>query len=132
MRPDLRRQVKKGVRPPAPRAVGPSGRTWPLRLFDVEVQLEMAAFRVSSTFLASLFNQGGVAGILGKGDRAAGQDTEDEGGHDGQGKPHGRRDADGAKFVKSGALGAGPGVDGGQQAQVVEAGNAAVEQADDR
>ena len=43
---------------------------------DVELELDMTAFRVGGTLLPGLFDQGGVAGVLGEGDGAAGQDAE--------------------------------------------------------
>jgi len=98
---------------------------------DVELELDVATFGVGGALLAGLFDQGGVAGVLGEGDGAIGQDAEGECGDRGQRDSNGCRDADGTKLVETGALGARAGLDGGQQSQVVEAGDAAVEQADD-
>src|SRR5277367_1300816 len=92
----------------------------------------MASFGVGCALLASLFDQGGVAGVLGEGDGAAGQNAEGERSGRGQREADGCGDADGAKLVEAGALAAGLGIDGSQQAEVVEACDAAVEQADDR
>jgi hypothetical protein len=98
---------------------------------DVELELEVAALGMGGALLAGLFDEGGVAGVLGEGDGTVGQDAEGERSDGGEGEADGRRNADGTKLGEAGALRAGPGVDGGQQAQVVEAGDAAVEQADD-
>src|ERR1700730_2847176 len=92
----------------------------------------MATFGVSGALLPSLFDQGGMAGVLSEGYGAARQDAEDQGGHRGECETDGSGNADGTKLIETVALSTGPGVDGGQQAQVVKAGDAAVEQADDR
>src|SRR5271154_6028783 len=92
----------------------------------------MASFGMSCALLAGLFDQGGVAGVLGEGDGAAGQNAEGERSGRGQREADGRGDADGAELVEADALAARFGIDGGKQAEVVEAGDAAVEQADDR
>ncbi len=86
---------------------------------------------MGGAFLAPLFDEGGVAGVLGKPDRAIGHDAEDECSHCSEGETDGCGDADGTKLVEASTVGAGLGVDRGQQTQVVEAGDAAVEQADD-
>ena len=65
MRPISPRQVKKACeRPPHAKWARPAGHI--LELFDVEVQLKMAAFGVSFALLAGLFDQGGVAGVFGE------------------------------------------------------------------
>src|SRR5438309_12007617 len=87
---------------------------------------------MGGALLAGLFDQSGVAGVLGEGYGATGQDAEDEGGDRCEGETDGGGDADGAKLIEASALGTGPGVDGGEQTEVVETGDAAVEQADDR
>ena len=81
---------------------------------------------MGSALLAGLLDQGGVAGVLGEGDGAAGRMPRVSVAIAASGKADGRGDADGAELVEAGALSAGSGVDGGQQAQVVEAGDTAV------
>ncbi len=86
-------------------------------LLDVVVELEVAVVGGGGARLAALFDEGGVAGVLGEGDGTVGQDTEGEGGDGGQREADGGGDADGTELVEAGALAAGFGVDGGEQAE---------------
>ena len=90
------------------------------------------AVGMGGALLAALFDQGRVAGVLGKRDGAVGQNTEGEGRDRGECQAHSCRYADGAELTKACALSAGFCVDRGKQAQIVKTGDAAVEQADDR
>src|SRR5216683_2125030 len=82
--------------------------------------------------LAGLLDAGGAAGVLSQSEGAVGENAEDQGRDRGEGQADACRDADGAALGDVGAVGGGAGVDGREQAEVVEAGYAAVEQADDR
>src|SRR6266700_6302087 len=76
--------------------------------------------------LAGLLDAGGAAGILGQSEGAVGENAEDQGRDGGEGQADACRDADGSPLGDVGALGGGAGVDGGEEAEVVEAGYATV------
>ena len=68
----------------------------------VEVELDVAVCRGVSALLTGLFDQGGVAGVFGEHDGAAGEDAEKQGGGGGQTKADGCGDADGAALLRIG------------------------------
>ena len=73
------------------------------------------------------------AGVLGEPEGLAGEDAEDEGARGRRRRGRGRRGCVKRRVERAGRATSvgGAGVDGGEQAQVVEAGDAGVEQADD-
>ena len=97
----------------------------------LDVGLAFAEVGAGGALCADGLGAVGEGGVLGEPEGLTWEDAEKKRREAGDGKADAGGDRDGAQRGEAGVVEGGPAVEGGEQAEVVEAGDAGVEQADD-